>query len=271
MRRTFKIILGLVAVCAALGFGAHAVAQHHLRGLFAAHLKAKIAGALDAAHPSAEQRAIIEGAEGRVREAFHQAHASHAADLEQAIALFEADRIDPEKLAALRAGHQAQAQAVGDAVVRAVTDVHDTLTPAQRQAVVDYAKRELQAHGGQAGPPPFVQKVIDRRVEGVLDAIKATPAQRARIGALKSELVTAFEEARPEHRAELEKALALFAQDRLDPQAIEELRAAHQAQARAFGDTLVHVATELHDLLSAEQRQALAAFVRSHHHGIEHG
>jgi Spy/CpxP family protein refolding chaperone len=91
---------------------------------------------LDEVDATDVQRTAIEAARDHVFAAFDDnATGAHAAMVERALALFSADALDATQVQALRAEHQARAERIGDAVVQAVHDVHDALTPAQRRQV----------------------------------------------------------------------------------------------------------------------------------------
>jgi Spy/CpxP family protein refolding chaperone len=60
--------------------------------------------------------------------------------MDEALALFEADAVDPGRVAAFRTQREAEHRQVGDAIVQALTEVHDVLTPAQRKAVADWIR-----------------------------------------------------------------------------------------------------------------------------------
>ena len=69
--------------------------------------------------------------------------------MEQALAIFEADTIDPAQLAALAAQHEAEHRQMADAITQSITEVHDVLTPVQRRAVADWLRTHRPGgHGG---------------------------------------------------------------------------------------------------------------------------
>lgn len=105
---------------------------------------------LDQIHASADQRTRVQAAVTRAVDAIHGGMGDHAARFDEAIAVFTADKLDGAKIAALQASHQAQAQKVGDAVVQALTDIHDTLDAGQRKQVADFI-RSHHGHGGHGG------------------------------------------------------------------------------------------------------------------------
>jgi hypothetical protein len=60
--------------------------------------------------------------------------------MEEALALFEADVLDPGRVATFRAQRETEHRQVADAITLALTEVHDVLTPAQRKAVADWIR-----------------------------------------------------------------------------------------------------------------------------------
>jgi Spy/CpxP family protein refolding chaperone len=96
--------------------------------------------ALDQVKASQPQRAAVENALEQVWTAFRAEHEAMPAHLEQALKLFEADKIDAQQLAALKADGEARRQKISDAIVQAFHDVHDTLTAAQRKQLVAWVR-----------------------------------------------------------------------------------------------------------------------------------
>jgi len=103
---------------------------------------------LDQIHATAEQRAKVTAAVERVFSAVSDGMSDHAAHFDDAIAVFTADKIDQGKLAALQAARQDKMQKVGDAVVQALTEIHDALDAGQRKQVADFVRSHHSGHGG---------------------------------------------------------------------------------------------------------------------------
>ena len=70
-------------------------------------------------------------------EAQRQTRGQHMA---QALALFEADTLDPAQLAAFAAQHEAEHKQMADVITQAIGEVHDVLNPIQRRAVADWIR-----------------------------------------------------------------------------------------------------------------------------------
>lgn len=103
---------------------------------------------LDQIHASADQRTRITGDVERVFGAISDGMSEHAAHFDDAIALFTADKIDQGKLAALQAERQQKMQKVGDTLVQALGDIHDTLDAGQRKQVAELVRSHHPGHGG---------------------------------------------------------------------------------------------------------------------------
>lgn len=151
-RRTAKI--GFFALVAAALIGG-AVVQHRTAHAWghkgkAAIMKrivsAHIDEVLDDAKVSDSQRQTIYAARDRVFTAFENQRGAHHAQMEEALQLFEADRVDAGKLAALRGQREAEMRQLGDIVTQALIEAHDVLTPQQRRVVTDHIRSFRSAH-----------------------------------------------------------------------------------------------------------------------------
>jgi Spy/CpxP family protein refolding chaperone len=152
-RRTFQRVTTVVLIGAAIGVaalvGARAWAQGP-GGMHAGMMKRMISAALDEALDqaavSADQRAAIHASRDRAFAAFEANRPDRRAQREQVLALFEGDRLDASQLKTVHAQMEQRHQAIRDAVAQAIVEIHDTLTPAQRQIVANYA-RTFGPHG----------------------------------------------------------------------------------------------------------------------------
>jgi Spy/CpxP family protein refolding chaperone len=145
------MLIGIGTVLGAtLLVGAGAVAWGHAgRGAHHAIMKrvavAMVDDALDAAQATPEQRAAIHTARDRVFAAVEQHHQSRGARMQEVLALFEAETLDPARVTALRQSAETDHRAIGDAVSQAVAEAHQALTPAQRKLLADYVRRHRVA------------------------------------------------------------------------------------------------------------------------------
>jgi Spy/CpxP family protein refolding chaperone len=148
-----RTILGSLAVLAA-GLVTSVVAFAHgggpgLRhGMMKRVATAMIDEALEPAQVTPEQRAAIYAARDRAFAAVAAHQQGRAAHMAEALALFEADAIDPGRVAAFRAQREGEHKQVADAITQAITEVHDVLTPVQRRAVADWIRAHRPGHNG---------------------------------------------------------------------------------------------------------------------------
>jgi Spy/CpxP family protein refolding chaperone len=103
---------------------------------------------LDQIHATADQRTKVTAAVERAFTAVADGMSDHGAHFDEAIAVFTADKIDAAKIAQLQADRQTKMQKIGDAVVEALTEVHDALDAGQRKQVADFVRSHHHGHGG---------------------------------------------------------------------------------------------------------------------------
>lgn len=142
-RRT--IVGSVVGVVLGVGLLATVVAFAHGGGhgrpaMMKRFVSAMIDEALAPANPTPDQRARIYAARDRAFAAVETHRQTRGAHMAEALALFEADTVDPGRLATFRAQREAEHRQVADAITQALTEVHDVLTPAQRKAVADWIR-----------------------------------------------------------------------------------------------------------------------------------
>lgn len=147
-----RTILGSLAVVMGVGLvGAVAAFAHGGAGrpaMMKRIASAMIDEALEPANVTPDQRAKIYAARDRAFAAFEAHRQTRGAHVAEALALFEADTVEPGRLATFRAQREAEHRQVADAVSQAIVDVHDVLTPVQRKAVADWIRAHRPGHGG---------------------------------------------------------------------------------------------------------------------------
>jgi Spy/CpxP family protein refolding chaperone len=273
-RKIVKTTLLLALAAASVGVGGVALARHggggwHGPERMKAKVTERIDEALDVAKATQAQKSAVYAARDHVFATFEESHADHRGQMEKVLTLFEADKVDPAQIAALRAEHEARAQRIGDAIVQALYDVHDALTPPQRKLVADWARSHKPGHmmgaGGHHGRgAAFFKAMVSSRIDEALDAAHVTDAQRARLHETRDRVFAVVEAAHEEDPSpRIEQALTLFQADKLDAAKVAELRAQHMAQSKKVGDALVAAVTEVHDVLTAPQRKALTDWIRA--------
>jgi Spy/CpxP family protein refolding chaperone len=145
-----RTILGSLAVVA-VGLVTSVAAFAHGGGpgrpaVMKRFVSAMIDDALAPANLTAEQRTQIYAARDRAFAAVEAHRQTRGTHLEKALALFEADTVDPGRVASFRAQREAEHRQVADAMSQALVEVHDVLTPAQRKAVADYVRAHRRGH-----------------------------------------------------------------------------------------------------------------------------
>ncbi|HEX4461755.1 MAG TPA: Spy/CpxP family protein refolding chaperone [Polyangia bacterium] len=258
-------VVGAAVVCA----GGVALASGHARGAFMQHLlNQKIDGALDAVNATPAQRTAILAARDHVVSTMQANQGAHRAEMEQALTLWQADSFDASKFAAVRTAHQADAQKVGDAIVQALSDAHDALTSAQRQKLADYlrANKPQHAHANGHDHAGFMTKMVNHRVDKLLDQINASTDQRTKVHAAVDKALASVQQP-GNHGADFDAAITLFTADTLDRAQVTALQAKHLAQMQSAGDAMVSALGDIHDVLDAGQRKQVADFIRAHHAG----
>lgn len=153
MRTRTKIGLAVAGVGAVLAAAtAFAFGGHHGAGggVMKRVVVAVIDDALDqAGGVTPEQRAAVHAARDRVLAAFETHRATRLARRDEVLRLFEAEPLDAARLATLRQEIEADHRQIADAIGQALGDVHQALTPAQRQAVAAYVRSHRHAHWGR--------------------------------------------------------------------------------------------------------------------------
>lgn len=138
--------VGLVTTVAALAHGGGGPGRPAVMKRF---VSAMIDEALEPANVTADQRAQIHAARDRAFAALESHRQTRGVHLEEALALFEADVVDPGRVAAFRAQREAEHRQVADAITQALTEVHDVLAPAQRKAVADWVRANRPGPRGE--------------------------------------------------------------------------------------------------------------------------
>ena len=144
---TLVLIGATVAVAAIIGARAWAQGPGAMQGPGGMHagimkrmISAALDEALDQAGVSADQRTAIHASRDRAFAAFEANRPDRVAQRDQVLTLFEGDRLDAGQLAVVHTQMEQQHQAIRAAVAQAIVEIHDTLTPAQRQTVANYVR-----------------------------------------------------------------------------------------------------------------------------------
>jgi len=118
--------------------------------------------------------------------------------------------------------------------------------------------------GGFEGSPAEHQAFMQRRLEKMLDLVKATDSQRAAIKPIFEKLAADLKPIHQQH-AQLHKAMVdAFAATTLDRAAIENLRVQASALMDQASKTVTTALVEAGNILTADQRQTLVQHMRNH-------
>ncbi len=109
-------------------------------GMMRRRISLALDDALTQAAVTPEQRVKIHAARDRVFAAMDAQRPDHRAMRDQALKLFEGDRLDAAQLDNLHAPMEQRHQAIRKAIEQAIVEMHDTLNPAQRKIVADYVR-----------------------------------------------------------------------------------------------------------------------------------
>jgi Spy/CpxP family protein refolding chaperone len=154
LTRRLGIKVGIVAAALAglFGFGlfrgAHASWGHGggRPAIMKRFVSSAIDEVLDDAKVTPQQRATINAARDRVFAAVEHNRRDHRSEMDEVLRLFESDRVDATRLAALRSEREGKLKELGDVIQQAVIEAHDTLTPQQRLVVTDHIRSFRASH-----------------------------------------------------------------------------------------------------------------------------
>ncbi|HEY7957091.1 MAG TPA: hypothetical protein VII38_17420 [Polyangia bacterium] len=113
--------------------------------IFHAIVEERTQAALDAIDATADQRAALIASRDRVLAALKEARLEGAA--RPLLDLFVADPLDGHALQALRAERLGRLNQVGDAIVEGLSEIHQQLTPPQRQKLVAWVRSHTRHRG----------------------------------------------------------------------------------------------------------------------------
>jgi len=121
------------------------------------------------------------------------------------------------------------------------------------------------------GSPEEHHAFMKRRLEKMLDLVKATDSQRAAIKPVFEKLAADLKPIHQQH-AQLHKAMVdAFAATTLDPTAIETLRAQASALMDQASKTITTALVSAGNVLTTDQRQILVQQLRNHGGHHRHG
>jgi Spy/CpxP family protein refolding chaperone len=122
------------------------------------------------------------------------------------------------------------------------------------------------AHGIHArhhDGPEWFKSHATTRINSVLDAAKATPAQRNAIHASLDHVFDTIADGHKAGQQAIGEAIQIFEAEKIDPAAVAKHRAAKEVELKKIGDAVVQFLHDTHDALTAQQRQDVVAFVKA--------
>jgi protein CpxP len=114
---------------------------------------------------------------------------------------------------------------------------------------------------GPGGHKAFMQ----RRLEKMLDEVKATDTQRAAIKSIVARLHSEMEPIHKEHASLHDQMLQAFAANTVDGSAVEALRVQATALVEKGSQALTRALVDAANILTPEQRQIIITHIKEHH------
>jgi uncharacterized membrane protein len=121
-------------------------------------------------------------------------------------------------------------------------------------------------HGGPAHGA-IMKRFVSSAIDDALAPANVSAEQRALIYAARDRAFAALEAHQQTRRARMDEALRLFEADVVDAGQLASFRAQREAEHRQVADAVTQALTEVHDVLTATQRRAVADWVRANRPG----
>lgn len=121
------------------------------------------------------------------------------------------------------------------------------------------------------GSPEEHEAFMQRRLEKVLDLVKATDSQRASIKPIFQQLATDLKSIHQQHAQLHRSMLDAFAATTLDPAGIEKLRVQASGLMDQASKAITGALVQAGNILTTDQRQTLVQQMRSHGGHRRHG
>lgn len=129
----------------------------------------------------------------------------------------------------------------------------------------EHARHHGRMMHGHGPGGPGMMPLGGRRLDHVLDEVKATDAQRTQIKALAKSAEADLKPLHDATRSVHEQTLALFAQPQVDAAAAEKLRQQGLASHDALSKRMLQFALDASKVLTPAQRAELVAKAQKHH------
>jgi Spy/CpxP family protein refolding chaperone len=129
------------------------------------------------------------------------------------------------------------------------------------------------AHGRGHGPmdPAELEQRLDRMLKHLYVEIDATEEQKRKLEPIVKQAAKDLAPMRENLHAGRGQAIELLTQDRIDPAAIETLRASHLELAEHASRRLTRALADAAEVLTPAQRKRLAAHIARRHGPWGHG
>jgi len=235
-----------------------------------ARIGRELTHALDAAKATAAQRKQVEGVVEEV-ERRAEAMMNGKADIDTLIDIFAQERIDDHAVEAIKTRREASTHKLADALTQAFCEVHDALTQAQRQQVVDYARGKAEGKNMRSFKAKLMTGLVSAQIEDTLDQLVATDEERKVAHAARDEVLAAVTELQAHQESTVARLSSLFNSDKVDKAALEGFQKEREADLHALTNVIQHAVVSLHDALSPAHRQKLVEIVRARRaHHVPH-
>ena len=125
--------------------------------------------------------------------------------------------------------------------------------------------------GGFGGGSPEQHKAfMEKRLDKMLDHLKATDSQRTAIKAIFERMAAEMRPVHEQHKGLHDQLLAALTADNVDRAAVENLRKQIPTLVDQASQVFTKALLDASQVLTPEQRQALAKTMQDHHGGRHH-
>jgi protein CpxP len=118
---------------------------------------------------------------------------------------------------------------------------------------------------GGGGTPEQHKAFMERRVDRMLDMLKANDSQRTAIKAIAERMFAEMQPIHQQHKQLHEAMVAAFTADTVDRAAVEKLRLQATALVDQGSQAFTKAMLDAAQVLTPEQRQTLAKLIQEHH------
>ena len=120
-------------------------------------------------------------------------------------------------------------------------------------------------HGGMGGNPEQHKAFMERRLDKMLDNVKATDSQRTAVKAIFARMFTEMRPIHDQHKTLHDQIASAFAADTVDRAAVENLRKQVPSLVDQASQVFTKALLDASQILTPEQRQTLVKQMQEHH------